>query len=73
MKHRIVEITKADGSKQYRCERTGFFFRNHWRVMGDGIMDVWLDAVFDTIEEALRFLGIHNSQIIRTEKVIWER
>ena len=73
MKYRIVEITKANGSKQYRCERMGFFFRNHWRVMGYGIMGDELDAVFDTLEEAQRFLGIHNSQIIRTEKVIWER
>lgn len=73
MKHRIVEITKADGSKQYRCERTGFFFRNHWRAMVYGNGDVEFDAVFGTFEEAQRFLGIHNSQIIQTEKVIWER
>ena len=73
MKHRIIEITKADGSKQYRCERTGFFFRNHWRAMVCGNGEVELDAVFGTIEEAQLFLGIHDSQITQTEKVIWER
>lgn len=68
MKHRIVEITKADGTKQYRCERTGFFFRNRWRAMVCGYGAVELDAVFDSIEEAQRFLGIYDSQITQTEK-----
>lgn len=54
-------------------KKAGFFFRNRWMAMVCCYGAIEPDAVFDTIEEAQRFLGIHDSQITQTEKVIWER
>ena len=75
-KHRIVERTYPDGSKDYRCERTGFFRKNDWRPMYkiDGYGNEF-EAIFRTLEQAQVFLGIHPSQTQTKikENVIWER
>lgn len=73
MRKRIVEVTKKDGSKEYHCERTGFFLKNLWRTMEILIgPDVHGDAIFSTLEEAKSFLGIADSQRTESKKVIWE-
>ena len=72
MKKRIVEISYADGSKQYRCERRGRFIKSNWHTMQYGFGEYGsLPAIFGTLEEAQEFLNIHPSQVVQSEKVIW--
>ena len=73
MKKRIVEISYADGSKQYRCERQGRFIKSNWHTMQYEFCEEYgsLPAVFGTLEEAQQFLHIHPSQSVQSEKVIW--
>lgn len=73
MKYRIIEITKEDGSKSYRCERTGFFRKNRWRTMYiiDGYGNKF-KAIFPTLKQAQEFLHIHPAQKVKSEKAILE-
>lgn len=50
------------GRKKYRCEEK--IGKDLWMVMNDGY------AIFNNKDSALRFLGKHPDQIIKSEKVL---
>lgn len=67
---RIIEITKKDGSKHYKVERLSRLTKT-WEVDTCEYNGITLEAQFGTLEEAQLHCGIHPSQLIESEKVIW--
>lgn len=75
--YRIVKDTYKDGSVKYRVQTDRFFFglfrSKTWRdcVINKDTSDYMtvlrFPAVFDTIEEAHRFLGLESNPVIDTE------
>lgn len=68
---RVVEITYESGKVEYQCEEKVLF---GWREIesmvfeGNGIRIK--KAIFPTKEEALKYIGKHLDQIIKSEKEV---
>lgn len=74
MTRRIVEIIYKDGHIHYRCERQGRFIKSNWYTMKQYINEnCAVPAIFTALSEAQRFLNIHPSQVVQSEKVIWSK
>jgi hypothetical protein len=75
---RIVEETLADGTKQYRVEKNTKFFgliKTDWHTdsyyCGDPGYEATFDAVFNTLDEAERFVyGKPKSKEIVNRKIL---
>lgn len=74
---RIVEVETDSGKKTYRCEQE--VEDGKWHTMTKtisvgpyGESYSYIDAIFNSKDEALRFIGQHPDQIVKSEKVIKE-
>ncbi|MDE6284831.1 MAG: hypothetical protein K2M17_03720 [Bacilli bacterium] len=70
---RIVEITTEKGRKRYRCEEE--FEDGNWEILQIGHISkegiVSHDAaIFDSKDEALRFIGQLTEQIVTSKKIV---
>lgn len=82
MQKRIVKETLTDGTIQYRVEKfakPAFFLKRRWITdtvcwddpMGlDPFMEIELDAVFDTLEEAEAFIGFNEMPNVIKREVV---
>ena len=75
---RIVEETLQNGEKQYRCQSNRRFFGliiGDWYTMTThyyfgGSEEITCNAVFSTLEEAQRFLGINPNPVVKKEVIV---
>ena len=71
---RIVEIIKEDGSTFYRCEKETS--KGHWipikRYISYGFDygEYLEEVIYNNIDDALKYIGKHPSQITKLERII---
>lgn len=68
---RIIEVTYESGKVRYRCEKktlTGWETMNEERYTEYG--SIVCEAIFDDLDDALRYIGKHPDSIIKSEKKV---
>lgn len=64
---RIIKVTRQNGEVEYVVEKKTWIFG--WTTDTIHVDDIACDAVFGTLEEAQRFIGIDTNPIIKREVV----
>ena len=71
-KYRIRKVTLSNGKVEFHCERTGFFRSNVWKLMKYSVLAfddyIDIDAIYNTLEEAEKFLGLRPENEIHQVK-----
>ncbi len=81
MQKRIVKETLTDGTVQYRVEKFAkpvFFLKRRWITdtvywddpLGDPFMDIEIDAVFDTLEEAEAYISFSEMPNVIKREIV---